>query len=130
TIRQIQALLPTWSVTQLALDTLAEAVADREYAASSLQENEAERVRFSESLERLGVFLFSAAANYLFLELPADSPASSELRTRLISTHRILIRNCDSYEGLAPGRFIRLAVRSAEENRRLIEALAEELSLP
>jgi len=49
---------------------------------------------------------------------------------RLIAKHRILIRNCDSYEGLAPGRYIRLAVRSAKENRRLIEALAEELSLP
>jgi threonine-phosphate decarboxylase len=130
TIRRIRALLPTWPVTQLAIDTLAEAVADREYAASSLQENEAERIRFSESLERLGLFVFPSAANYLFLELPPAAPASSELRARLIANHRILIRNCDSYERLAPGRFIRLAVRSAEENRRLIDALAEELRLP
>jgi threonine-phosphate decarboxylase len=130
TIGRIQPLLPTWPVTQLALNALAEAVADREYAASSLQENEAERASLTDSLVRLGVSVFPSAANYLLLELPPGSPASSELRTRLIAKHRILIRNCDSYEGLAPGRYVRLAVRSAEENRRLIKGLAEELSLP
>jgi histidinol-phosphate/aromatic aminotransferase/cobyric acid decarboxylase-like protein len=32
TIRRIQALLPTWPVTQLAIDVLAEAVQDLEFA--------------------------------------------------------------------------------------------------
>jgi histidinol-phosphate/aromatic aminotransferase/cobyric acid decarboxylase-like protein len=54
-------------------------------------------------------------------------PAASELRARLASQHRILIRNCDSYEGLAPGRYVRVAVRSRAENGRLIQALADEL---
>ena len=57
-------------------------------------------------------------------------PDASKLRAALILKHRILIRNCDSYEGLATGRYVRVAVRSAMENCRLLEALADELRLP
>jgi threonine-phosphate decarboxylase len=127
TTRRIASLLPTWPVTQLALDALAEAVTDREYTEVSLRENVVERERLSASLGGLGLVAFPSAANYLLLELRAGMPAASELRARLASQHRILIRNCDSYEGLAPGRYVRVAVRSRAENGRLIQALADEL---
>jgi threonine-phosphate decarboxylase len=127
TIQRIQALMPTWPVTQLALDALTEAIADREYEESSLRDNAVEREWLNGALSGLGLAVFPSAANYLFMELSPDVPASSELRARLIANHRILIRNCDSYEGLAQGRFIRVAVRSREDNCRLIRALTEEL---
>jgi threonine-phosphate decarboxylase len=130
TIRSIRSLLPTWPVTQLAIDALAEAVADREHGEESLRENAAERERLAGSLTELGLVVFPSAANYLLLELREDIPAASKLRSRLIANHRILIRNCDSYEGLAPGRYIRVAVRTYEDNCRLTQALAEELRLP
>ncbi|MGA3190424.1 MAG: threonine-phosphate decarboxylase [Bryobacteraceae bacterium] len=119
TIRRIQSLLPTWPVTQLAIDALAEAVADHEYAEASLRENAVRRQALASSLGALGVFVFPSAANYLLLELPAPVP---ELRAHLIANHRILIRNCDSYEGLAPARYVRVAVRTAADNHRLIRA--------
>jgi threonine-phosphate decarboxylase len=125
--RRIQALLPTWPVTQLALNALTEALADREYAAASLRENALSREHLAASLTALGFFVFPSAANYLLLELHPDMPSASELRSRLIANHRILIRNCDSYEGLVTGRYIRVAVRSGEQNRQLIQALAGEL---
>ena len=130
TIQAIRSLLPTWPVTQLASDTLAEAVADREYAEASIHENAVERERLADSLSGLGLAVLPSAANYLLLELRADMPTASELRSRLIAKHRILIRNCDSYEGLALGRYVRVAVRSAEENCRLIQSLAQELRQP
>jgi threonine-phosphate decarboxylase len=125
-IRRIQGLLPTWAVTQLALDALAEALGDREYAAGSLRENATERARLAGLLNGLGLFVFPSAANYLFLELP-EGLRASELRARLLANHAILIRNCDSYEGLETGRYIRVAVRSAVDNDRLIDSLAREL---
>ena len=130
TIRSIRSSLPAWPVTQLAMGALTEAVADREYAEASLRENAVERQQLSESLTGLGLVVFPSAANYLFLELETNMPAASELRLRLLRRHKILIRNCDSYEGLLPGRYVRVAVRSAAENSRLIEALAGELRLP
>ncbi len=130
TIRLLRAHLPTWPVTQLALDALAEAVADREHAELSRRENAVERETLAQSLSGLGAFVFPAAANYLLVELPANTPAAPELRARLLAKHRILIRNCDSYEGLASGRYVRVAVRTAEDNRRLLDAFAREWSTP
>ena len=118
---------PTWPVTQLAMDTLADAVGDREYGEASVRENAAERERLAESLHGLGLEMFPSAANFLLLELAAGMPAAPELRARLITKHRILIRNCDSYEGLVAGRYVRVAVRSREENGRLVQAMCEEL---
>ena len=130
TIRGILSLLPTWPVTQLAADALTDALADSAFAEFSLRENEVERGLLGEALAGLGLVVFPSAANYLLLELTAAMPAASDLRSRLIERHRILIRNCDSYEGLAPGRYVRVAVRSPEDNCRLIQAFAEELRLP
>jgi threonine-phosphate decarboxylase len=127
TIRKIQGLLPTWPVTQLALDAIAESVTDCEYAEASLRENAVERERLTASLTGLGLMVVPSAANYLLLELGEQMPASSDLRSRLIAKHRILIRNCDSYEGLAQGRYVRVAVRSPTDTERLIRALTEEL---
>ena len=123
--------MPTWPITQTRHPTRwPKLVEDREYAAASIRENAIEREALSAALTSLGLIAFISEANYLLLELQPMMPRASELRARLIARHRILIRNCDSYEGLTPGRFIRVAVRSAEDNRRLIHALAEELTLP
>jgi threonine-phosphate decarboxylase len=126
TIQRIGSLLPTWPVTQLAMDALAEAVEDREYAAASIRDSAIEREALADSLCKLGLHVFPSAANYLLIELQE----ACDLRLRLIDRHRILIRNCDSYEGLTPGRNVRVAVRSAADNHRLTRALAEELNLP
>jgi threonine-phosphate decarboxylase len=128
TIRKIQSLLPTWPVTQLALGALAEAVTDCEFAEASLRENAGERERLTASLTELGLVVFASAANYLLLELGEQMPTSSDLRSRLIAKYRILIRNCDSYEGLAQGRYVRVAVRAPADNERLIRALTQELT--
>jgi threonine-phosphate decarboxylase len=127
TASRIRFLLPTWPITQFAIDALAESVGDREYEEISLRENIIEREHLASSLRELGFFVFPSAANYLLLGLPAETPSASELRTRLIANHRILIRNCDSYEGLAHGRYIRVAVRGRQDNLRLIQALQSDL---
>jgi len=126
TVREIRELLPTWPVTQLAMDALGEAVLDRDYARCSLEENATERGRLSGSLSELGLEAFPSAANYLFIQLGAKMLSSSELRKRLMVGHKILIRNCDSYEGLECGKYFRIAVRSRQDNTRLVEALRYE----
>jgi threonine-phosphate decarboxylase len=122
---KISTLLPTWGVTQFAMDALAEAVQDHEYAQVSLRENELERERLAEALRAIGLSVFPSAANYLLVELSPGMPLASELRTRLLEQHRILIRNCDSYEGLENGKYIRVAVRDALDNVRFTQALRD-----
>lgn len=125
--QRIASFLPTWPVTQLAIDALGLALDDRDYAEKSLLDTAAARETLSRTLNALGVTVFPSAANYLLFELQPGMPSASELRARMIERHRILIRNCDSYQGLATGRYVRVAIRSAAENARLTEALAVEL---
>jgi threonine-phosphate decarboxylase len=120
---RLTASLPTWPVTLLALNALAEALRDEPYARRTLQGNAVERARLGARLAALGLRVFPSAANYLLLQLPPEGPASGELRARLIREHSILVRNCDSYAGLETGRYLRVAVRSAGENDRLLSAL-------
>jgi threonine-phosphate decarboxylase len=128
TARRIAKLLPAWPITQFAIDALAEALGDTEYAAASILENQGARQQLTEGLTALGLIPCPSAANYLLLELQPGMPSSSDLSARLILHHRILTRNCDSYEGLTRGRYVRVAVRSEADNQRLIGALEQELS--
>jgi threonine-phosphate decarboxylase len=64
--------------------------------------------------------LYPSSANYILVELK-EGMTSRELKDRLLP-HRILIRDCSSFMGLS-GQFFRIAVRTGEENKRLLECL-------
>ena len=127
TAKRVAAQLPAWSVTTLALDAMVEALKDEAYARATLEENERERSRLSKALAKLGLHVFPSAANFLLLRLPENCCSSAQLREQLIMEHRILVRNCDSFEGLETGHYIRVAVRREPENNRLMEAISESL---
>ncbi len=70
-----------------------------------------------------------SAANYLLVTLgPTAAGAASlePLRQALEQRHRILVRECRSFEGL-DSRWLRLAVLDRRGNRRLLKALQREL---
>ncbi len=125
TMAMVARMVPAWPVTVLAANALREAVQDEEYALSSLRENEAERNRLAGLLAQLGAHVYASAANFLLLRLQPGWPDSRATRESLIRNHHIVIRNCDSYSGLDAGRFVRVAVRSASDNDRLLRALKE-----
>jgi threonine-phosphate decarboxylase len=118
----LAAHLPAWPVTTLAMNALAEALRDGDYARETLERNQRDRPRLSEALERLGCQVSPSAANFLFLRLPDRFP-SAQVRERLIREYAILVRECDSFEGVEPERYFRVAVRHEGDNARLIEAL-------
>jgi threonine-phosphate decarboxylase len=123
TLARVSAIQPAWPVTGLALSALAEAVRDREYAWATRRENALRAEDLAQGLRGLGLQVFPTAANFLLFRLAPEMPAAAILSDRLLCDHHILIRNCDSYEALEPGRYIRVAVRTAEENDRLLAAL-------
>lgn len=123
TARSLAAQLPAWPVTALAMNALAEALRDEDYALETIERNRHARICFSAALTQLGVHVFPSAANFLFLRLPDSFPAL-KVRDQLIREHAIVVRECDSFAGIERGRFLRMAVRQENENARLIEALA------
>jgi threonine-phosphate decarboxylase len=122
TARGLAAQLPAWPVSTLALNAVCEALRDADYICETLAMNARERTHLAEALDRLGCRMFPSAANFLLIQLPDAFPAAL-VRERLIREYAILVRECDSFEGLEPDRYLRVAVRRKSENARLIEGL-------
>lgn len=120
---QIEQQMPAWPVGSLALETLAQALGDEDYAIASREENERERAALASRLTTLGFLVYSSTANFLLAKIPPHWPDSSTLRAQLLQHHRILIRDCRNFETLEDARHIRIAVLSAASNDRLVTAL-------
>ncbi|MRR54419.1 MAG: threonine-phosphate decarboxylase [Deltaproteobacteria bacterium] len=120
----VESLEP-WSVNTPAQVAGVASLASDGYRERTLGYVSAEREALGRGLAALpGLKPFPATANYLLVEMRSDLTAA-ELRSRLLEK-RILIRDCANFEGL-DSRFFRIAVRTTEENRRLLVALAEVL---
>lgn len=61
-------------------------------------------------------------ANFVLCEVEAPYTANS-LALELLKKHNILVSACSAKKGIAPNKYIRMAVRSTDDNNRLIEAL-------
>lgn len=110
-----------WRVNSLALVAGAAALQDARHNQESLEFVRQERRTLNEALAGFSQFrVYPSDANYLLVEIVGGG-TSRELRERLLS-HRILIRDCSSFIGLSD-RFFRVAIRTADENKRLLECL-------
>lgn len=77
----------------------------------------AQRKNMERELDRMGIGYIPSEANYILFR------SGQELFPKLLE-YGILIRDCSNYEGLGPG-YYRTAVRTAEENQKLLKALRE-----
>jgi threonine-phosphate decarboxylase len=120
---QIEAHLPAWPVTTLAASAAVEAVKDERYARETLRAATEDRQRLRDRLVAIGLDACPSAGNFLLLHLAEAALDSTAMRETLIRRHRIIVRDCRSFDGLEDGRFIRVAVRSCADNERLVDAI-------
>jgi threonine-phosphate decarboxylase len=121
--RRIDAELPAWPVTTLAAAAAVEAIGDDDYLHRTLRAVSDDRQYLRERLASHAIDTYASAGNFLLLHLPERGPDSTDLRTQLIHRYHIVVRDCRSFDGLADGRFIRVAVRTRADNERLVEAI-------
>ena len=97
----------------------------KDYAAS-LVKIRAERARFQNELEKInGVRVIPSQANYVMVELE-QRISPKDLLKRLLIKHNLLIKELTTKTN---GRnYLRLAVRSTEDNNVLLKAMKEELA--
>ncbi len=76
-----------------------------------------ERKRMEETLRETGVEVIASSCNFILVKSPYDL-------FRLLKDRGILIRDCSNYRGLGRGWY-RTAVRTEEENKRLLEAVRD-----
>lgn len=84
-----------------------------------------ERERFQDEMKRIkGIRVIPSQANYFMIEITGNT-TSDDLSKILLQKYNILIKSCNSKHGLENRNYIRIAVRSKEENNILIAALKE-----
>lgn len=128
-IQRLLELQPPWSVNTFAQAVSTAALRDREYVQRTRAYVSREREKLFAELSSLpGLTVDPSQANFLLVRLDRPGMDASLLAERMLS-HRIAIRVCSNFEGL-DARYFRVAVRTGEENQRLVQALRSVLDVP
>ena len=107
-----------WQVNVLAEAAALAALEDRQHAEKSLRFVENERAWLREKIAELpGCDPLPSDANFLYTKLSY----SSEILQAHLLKEKLLVRNCTGWPGLSD-EAVRVAVRTREENMRLLQA--------
>ncbi len=122
----VRKQIPEWSVNSIAEAVGIRAIVDDDYATRTRDAVKQLREELCSNLKAIPQLApCPAVANYVFCRMTCKLPAS-KLAERMLQKHGIAIRVCSNYRGLDDHCF-RVAVRTRDENRRLIDALRIEL---
>ena len=111
---------PPWAVSQPAIAAGQAALREKDYIARVRELMRTERPWLREQLRALGLTVVPGEANFLLFR--SETPLLAPLRER-----GILLRGCGDFTGL-DDTWYRAAVRTREDNERLIAALREVLA--
>jgi threonine-phosphate decarboxylase len=121
---RMENLLPPWRINGLALVAASVSVTDHEYIHATFQTIKSEKEFLTQGLERLsGLKVYPGVSNFILVDAEKYGLSAQELQ-ELLGPQGILIRNNDSYFNLSRFCF-RLAIRTRQENYRLLEVLEE-----
>ncbi|KXS41792.1 MAG: L-threonine O-3-phosphate decarboxylase, partial [Methanolobus sp. T82-4] len=96
------------------------------YLVESRELIETERDYLTQKLNRRGFKPFKSSVNYIFVDISEFSMNSTELAQRMAS-HGVLIRDCSSFQEIGDD-YIRVAVRTREENDRILQTIKQVIS--
>ena len=111
---------PSWGVSSVAQTAGVAALGETEFVRHTRDLTGRERTFLTRELAALGLRVFPAEANYLLLYSPAAGLAQGCAR------RGVLVRSCGDYRGLSD-HYLRVAVRTHDENLRLLKVLAAAL---
>jgi histidinol-phosphate/aromatic aminotransferase/cobyric acid decarboxylase-like protein len=116
----LEASRPAWTTSAFAQAATLACCERGAFVAESRARLLEDRRELEVDLHALGIETVDSVATFLL----ARVPRVTRLRSRLLSVHRILVRDCESF-GL-PG-FMRVAAKPAADRQRLVEALRAEV---
>ncbi len=114
---KIQMQLPEWNLSTFAQVAGIAAAGEETYVRESAVYVRDERIRLTSELRKMGIQAFDSEANYILIY------SAAPLYDRLLGK-KILIRDCSNFAGLGRG-YYRVAVRTREENDKLVKAIGE-----
>jgi cobyric acid synthase CobQ/L-threonine-O-3-phosphate decarboxylase len=127
-IQKIKKSMPLWSVNALAQAVGEHAIQDHAYAVRTTAFVRQQREFLLDEMQSIpGLTVFSGQANFLLVRLDRQDVDGPALARQMLSS-AIAIRVCDNFDGLDK-RFFRIAVRSEEENLKLLRSLRKALNV-
>lgn len=119
----ISKRLPTWNVNSIAASVYEKAISDENYIENSKQNIKIWKEKLIYDLSNLEFLnLFSSEANFILIKI-LDNKNIFDLTQELLIKYKIAVRNCENFSGLSKN-FIRIAVRTPEENKKIIDAFS------
>lgn len=118
--RKLNSAKDVWNVNFLAQKVGAEILADDDFLRQTRIKLVTEQKFFVNRLSKLPIKIFPPSANFVLFKVKSTAVAEKILHD--LRQKRILLRHCANFVGL-DGSFLRTAIRSHEENLRLLAAL-------
>jgi threonine-phosphate decarboxylase len=126
-IDKLETVRQPWSINGLAGAVTLAAFKDAEFIENTKRTITKERTTLSKSLGEIeGLHVYPSVTNFLLVKIH-NSKLTSTMLKELLAKERILIRDCCTFMGLDDSYF-RVTVRSAKDNRKLVETLKQKLS--
>jgi threonine-phosphate decarboxylase len=122
-IARLRAAKEPWTLSAPALAAAGACLGQEDYRQRTLAMIPPLRKDLARGLEDLGMTVFPSEANFLLARLEGEDQTASRLAAELRG-RGILIRDCSNFPSLDE-RYLRVAVRTEEENARLLQAMAE-----
>ena len=116
-LEKIQMHLPEWNLSWFAQEAGAACTKEVEFVEKTVEAVTIEREFLTEGLKKAGFQVFESKTNFILFY------TEKELYEQLLN-QGILIRDCSNFRGLTKG-YYRVAVKSREENERLLKAIGE-----
>lgn len=127
-IHELRLRTPPWVVGLPAQVAAVKALDDPEYYTGRYQETHALRYQLAEDLAAIpGLTVFPGVANFLLCQLPANGPEAAAVVQRC-RTRGLFLRDASAMSARLGPRAIRLAVKDAATNRRMVGILKAILS--
>lgn len=119
-LNKMEACVQPWNLSVIAQAAGVAALKETEHVEKSRTVTLKELPYLKQELAELGFCVYPSEANYIFFSGP-EGLAEAVVR------EGVLIRDCSNYTGLRDG-YYRVAVRTHEENYKLVQALSAALS--
>ena len=126
-IQPLRLLNPPWAVSLPGQIAAVTALEDNEYYSQRYEETHILRARLAADLQSLGILeITPGVANYLLFRLPDGGPTAQELIERC-RRDNLFLRNASATSTVLDDRYVRIAVKDADTNRRMVEILGRAL---
>lgn len=125
TVKTVKQNLSIWDINSLAEYFMQIMPLYKEEYENACVKLAVQREKFRAELSTLGFLkVYESEANYFLCKI-TNGMSSTELCSRLLRKHRILIKDLAGKQGFDSAQYVRIAVRDEKDNQALIEALRD-----